>query len=132
MKNTKTSQYPRGNAYHAWQSLQTKYNEKNILTLLSLNKEFMKSRLKDAREDPDEWIAELESIRERLDGMNQKMTDAQFIMHVLNNVPKEYDIEVSMMEKRLMDEKNPLTVTDLKQDVRMRFKKLQKEVDDEC
>ena len=43
-------------------------------------------------EDPDEWISELESIRAQIDDtkFSSPMTERDFFVYVLNNLPEEY------------------------------------------
>ena len=51
------------------------------------------------------WIAELEDLSMQINEITeeevQKMTERNIIIHVLNNLPNEYDIEVAIFEKEL-------------------------------
>jgi len=50
-------------------------------------------------EDPNIWISDLELICVRLMDMNMGITDEDFIIHVLNSSPKEYEVQVSKLEE---------------------------------
>ena len=61
-------------------------------------------------QDPDEWITELKELRADLEQMKLKILDEVLFIHILNNLPEEYDMEVKMLENRLSDTTNPLTL----------------------
>ena len=67
VKNCKTSDYPEGNCKLAWDRLVAKYAPKTAPSLLKLKKQFANSKLGDSGTHPDEWITELESLRNNMD-----------------------------------------------------------------
>jgi len=88
--------------------------------------EFNTCIMKSSTEDPDEWITNLESIRSRLEDMNLKMTDEDLLMHVLNNLPKEYEIQQSKLEDRLSSTSNPLTIEDVRNELNLKYMRMKK------
>jgi hypothetical protein len=67
-----------------------------------LDKQFRDSSLKKGQ-DPEIWITELEDYRARLDDMGSSISENQFMIHVLNNVPTEYNLQLALLEKRIGD-----------------------------
>lgn len=99
VKNCKSSNYPEGNCKLAWDRLVAKYAPKTAPSLLKLKKQFANSTLGNDVY-PDEWITELESLRNDMDSisLSSKMTDQDFMIHILNNLPEEYDVILDGME----------------------------------
>ena len=129
VKNCKTSDYPEGNCKLAWDRLVAKYAPKTAPSLLKLKKQFANSKLGDAEMHPDEWITELESLRNDMDkiSLSAKMTDQDFMIHVLNNLPVEYDVVLDGMESRLMlpdGDANKLTIEDVRDKLNNRFERM--------
>jgi len=65
---------------------------------LELKLEFNKCVLKSACQDPDEWITKLESIKSRLKDMSSIISDEDFLIYFLNNLPKEIEVQQSKLE----------------------------------
>jgi hypothetical protein len=49
----------------------------------------------------------------RLEELGSSMSDNQFILHILNKMLDDYDLQLAMMEKRVTDKYNPLTVDEI-------------------
>ena len=75
----------------AWDRLLTKYSPKTAPSLLKLKKNFAKSQLESVNKHPDEWMTELESLQNEIDkiSVSTKMSDEDFMIHVLNNLTEE-------------------------------------------
>jgi len=69
--------------------------------------------LKPSSEDLDVWLTKLELIRVKLAQMSYDVTKEQMIIHMLNNLLEEYDIQVSKLESRLDDKANALTISEI-------------------
>ena len=54
-----------------------------------------------AEKDPDGWIADLSRLRQRLKDMISPLSNQDFIIHTLNNVPKACDTVVEQLEDYL-------------------------------
>jgi hypothetical protein len=46
------------------------------------------------------------------------------MIHVLNNLPSDYDLQVALLERRIGDEKDPLTVSEIRSELSLRFERL--------
>ena len=120
VKNCTSSEYPEGNCKLAWDRLVAKYAPKSTPSLLKLKKKFENSRLKSAQVDPDEWISELEGLRTEIEEINSSsaVSDYDFMVKILNNLPSEYDVILDGLENRLsMDGSgsNALTIEDIRE-----------------
>lgn len=72
-------------------------------------------------QDPDLYISYLEDLRFKMSEMNSKITDEQFLLHVLNNLTKDYENQVNMVERRVGAETNPLTIEAMRDEMCLRF-----------
>ena len=77
VRNCKTDEYPEGNCKLAWDRLVAKYAPKTAPSLLKLKKKFANSKLEGIDMHPDEWVTELESLRNDMDNIeiSAKMSD---------------------------------------------------------
>jgi hypothetical protein len=81
-------------------------------------------------QDPEIWITELEDYRMKLDELGSIISENQFILHIHNNMTVNYDLQLEMMEKRINDKINPLTVDEIRADLNLRFERLNEKKDD--
>jgi hypothetical protein len=130
IKNCKTSDYPEGNCKLAWDRLVAKYAPKTAPSLLKLKKQFANSLLKN-EVYPDEWITELESLRNDMDSisLSSKMNDQDFMIHILNNLPESYDVILDGMESRFMlpdSDPSKLTIENIRDKLNNRFERITK------
>ena len=123
MRGCKSKDYPDGNATTAWEKLKNKYEPTSAPSMVKLDKQFRDSSLKKG-EDPEVWITQLEDISVRLEEMGLEISEKQFMIHVLNNLPSDYDLQVALLERRIGDEKDPLTVSDIRSELSLRFERL--------
>ena len=113
----------------AWDRLIAKYAPKTAPSLLKLKKKFANSRLESAEKHPDEWITELESICNDIEAIPiaTRMSDMDFMIHILNNLPELYDVVLDGMENRLMlsdSDPNKLTIENVRDKLNNRFERL--------
>ncbi len=95
-----------------------KYALKTAPSLLKLKKKFANSKLYLIEQHPDEWITELKSLRNEMDNIHilAAMAEIDFMIHILNNLPEQYDVVLDGMESRLiLDDldQNKLTVEEI-------------------
>jgi gag-polypeptide of LTR copia-type len=96
--------------------------------LVKTERTFRKSKLsKD--EDPDVWIANLEDLRIKLEVIGSSMTDEQFMIQILNSLTEEYELQMLLLEKRIVDVNNPVTIEELKEELTLRFERLTSKTD---
>ena len=126
VRGSKTSELTDGDAALAWKRLSDKYEPKSAPSRLALKNEFTSKVLKNANSDPDAWLTELEDLRVRLIAAGSKMDDEELLEHVLNNLPKEYEIVVSKLEDRLGATTDPLTIEDVRSALNLKYQRLSK------
>jgi len=130
VRGAKTQDLPSGDARMAWVRLENKYQSKTTCSRLDLKKKFINSSLKSAKDDPDVWISELEDLRNQLAEAQRNvqgattMTDHDFMEHILNNLPKEYESVVNNLENKLDDRTNPLTIQNIQEALNLKFERM--------
>ena len=103
VKNAK-SEFLEGNCKVAWDRLVTKYALHTASSLLKLKSEFHNSKLESIDKDPKEWISHLEGPRNWMNQFGQKdsVSDENFMIHILNNLPEEYNAILDGLENCLV------------------------------
>jgi Reverse transcriptase (RNA-dependent DNA polymerase)/gag-polypeptide of LTR copia-type/Zinc knuckle len=123
VKGCKNKDFVDGNASMAWDRLRNKFEPQSAPSLVKMEKQFRQCALKKGQ-DPDVWITELEDYRMKLDELGSSISNNQFIIHILNNMTDDYELQLAMMEKRLNDKINLLTVDEIRDDLNLRFERL--------
>jgi gag-polypeptide of LTR copia-type/Zinc knuckle len=123
VKGCRSKDYPDGNAAVAWEKLKDKYEPVSAPSMVKLDKQFRELSLKKSQ-DPEVWITELEDICVRLDDMGSSISENQFMIHVLNNLTSDYDLQLALMEKRIGDVEKALTVEEIRADLSLCFERL--------
>ena len=102
-KNCKTKVYPEGNCKLVWDRLTTKYEPKTTSALLKLKKKFENSKLEREEDDPEDWITELEGHLAEIEIIdeNSAISEKDLMVHILNNLPMEYDSVSDSLETQL-------------------------------
>jgi hypothetical protein len=57
----------------------------------------------------------------KLEDMGSSMTDDQFMIHVLNNLTSDYELQMVLMEKRIVNKENPLEFEKLLEELNLGF-----------
>ena len=127
----KTLDLADGDAKLAWARLQNKYATKSAPSLMALKKEFTNSRLVDKKGDPDVWIRNLEDLKVKMETQGSKISDVDFMIHILNNLPKEYEVSQAKLEDRLNDEIDPLTIEEIRMELNLKFTRMNPKKSDE-
>jgi gag-polypeptide of LTR copia-type/Zinc knuckle len=123
VQGCKSKDYPDGNAATAWERLKNKYEPISAPSMVKLEKQFRGLALKKGQ-DPEVWITELEDLRMRLEDMGSSISDNQFMIHMLNNLTSDYELQLALLEKRVGDSEKPLTVEEIKAELSLRFERL--------
>ncbi len=81
--------FPEGNCRLAWDCLHSNFEQNTAPSLLNLQKIFANSKLDSGNKDPGVWITNMEVLRQKMDeiGLVERMSDMEFIIHVLNKFP---------------------------------------------
>ena len=69
-------------------------------------------------------MIELEIMVSQLDQMGYKITDKDFMIHVLGNSPEKYESKVETLEKDLHNTHDPLTIERMTNELNLKFKKI--------
>ena len=124
VKASKSSRFPRGDARLAWSSLEEKFEPQDGQSLIYLKQELTNNVLGDVEKDPDVWITSLCLQQEQLVDLNHVISEKDLILHILMNLPEEYNTTVeSLEEKFAIDE---LDLKQLKLKIRGKYKRLNK------
>jgi hypothetical protein len=91
--------------------------------MVKLEKQFRELSLKKGQ-DPEVWITELEDLRVKLENMGYCITENQFMIHILNNLTSDYDLQLVLMYRRVGDADKPLTVEEVRGELNLRFERL--------
>ena len=87
----KSDEFPEGDAEKAWKNLLNRHEPSTTANEVQLKWKFHQSKLGGARNDPDVWIAGLEKMRQQLRNMKSTITDEDLIIHIVYNLPREYE-----------------------------------------
>ena len=68
------------------------------------------------KEDPDEWITNLECLKQRIAECGKTIDDNELVMHILYHLPTEYDTINDQYLKDLGDGKG-INLEDLRADL---------------
>ena len=107
----------------AWEKLKKKFELVSAPTLVKTERLFRESKLGKS-EDPEIWINNLDDLRVKLEVMGSEMTDEQFLIQVLNSLTNDYELQMILMEKRIGDKMNPLSIDELNEDLKLRYERL--------
>ena len=130
-----THDNPDGDVKLAWDRLTHKYEPKTAPSYIQLKKDFANSKLEDAKQDPDEWITQLESLKTEMNKVNipgkTPMSDVDLIIHILATLPESYEVAVSHLEDKLVNTSSQLGLEDVREKIILRHDRIkQHEKDD--
>jgi hypothetical protein len=120
--------FPDGDARLAWKNLRDKFEPSTGAAKVQLKQEFHQLKLSSVEEDPDTWITQLELKRRRLKTLGSEIEEDDLILHILNHLPKEYETLVELCEEDLSQ--GNLSLNTVKERIRARFARLQKQMED--
>lgn len=121
-----TTDHPEGDAAKAWKNLLNKHEPNTSANKVQLKGKFQQSRLNSVKNDPEVWVANLEKMRQQLRVMGDTMTEEDLIIHIINNLPKEYENLTDSIELDLDDEFSKINIEEVKKRLRSKFNKLKK------
>ena len=93
----KSIELPSVDAALAWKRLNNKYPPVTKQQRVNQRFDLQNSKLGNWKDDPDEWIT-LERKRVCLKDMGVKISDEHFILHIISNLPEEYDNVIERIE----------------------------------
>ena len=89
----------------------------------------MNCRLETIDEDPEDWNSKLETLQKEIENILRatKKSDLNFLIHVLNNLPVEYDMVTIDLKKKLMNQgSGALTIEEVSDALSVRYLVLHK------
>jgi gag-polypeptide of LTR copia-type len=94
VKECKSKEYVDGNTFMAWERLKNKFEPLSAPYLVKMEKQFRQCALKKGQ-DPEIWLTEFEDYRMKLEELGSSITDNQFMIHILNNMTSDYDLQLN-------------------------------------
>jgi hypothetical protein len=91
--------------------------------MVKLEKQFRELSLK-KDQNPEVWITELEDLCIKLKNMGSCINENQFMIHILNNLTSDYDLQLALMERRVVDADKPLTVEEVRGELNLIIERL--------
>ena len=116
---------PDGDLAKAWSKLAKKYQPTTKVAMTDTKREFTESSLSSG-EDPDVWITELERKRFLLKEMKAPVSEIDMLIHIVTNIPEEYETIVDMHQGRIGASTDPLSVDELRELLNEKFGRLNK------
>jgi hypothetical protein len=102
--SSKTTEFRDGHAGISWKRLLLKYQPDTGCQLTKLHKQYYASILKPGQ-DPET--------------LGSKMSDANFLMYVVNNVPPEYVVIVDLLSRRIGRATDALKIEELRSEMNL-------------
>ena len=74
--------------------------------------------------DTETWITELEDLCVRLEATESSVSENQCMIHILNNLTSDYELQLSMMQRRVGDTERPLTIEEIRGELSLCFERV--------
>ena len=123
VENSKSEMFADGDARLGWLNLVEKFEPKTKMNMIKLKKEFMECGLDDPNKDPDEWLLKLEGLRWKLKGLGQNISEEDMMVHILHNLPREYENTIEILEIEL--ENGELDLNKMRERLRNKFSRME-------
>ena len=106
-----TTDLPHGDAKLAMQRLDDYYHPKTVATIQTLQRQFDSLKLQ-GKQDPGKYMTDMECLRMRIAAIDptRAIDDNRFIGCVLTSLPKEYDTQVGLINFKIDNFPNTVTV----------------------
>ena len=121
VETEKSTLFPNGDANLAWLALENKYEPRDGQSKIKLKRELAQSKL-ESGEDPEEWITKLLQKTARLIQLGGSFTEEDLMLHILCNLPEEFENTVENNEKALNE--GTLTLASLRSSLDSKFKRV--------
>jgi gag-polypeptide of LTR copia-type len=115
---------PEGDARLAWTNLVQKFAPTTKSNLIKTKREFVESRLEEISINPDVWIQGLETLRRRLEILGHKISEMDLIIHIIHNLPREYETTIEFIENEL--EMDTASLDRVRERLRSKFERISK------
>jgi gag-polypeptide of LTR copia-type len=119
IENSKSEKFPDGDAALAWLNLSEKFEPKTKMNIIKLKKEFIECKLNSFNKDLIEWLMNLENLKWKQKGIGHEVSNEDMMVHILHNLPKEYENTIEIMEIEL--ENGKLNLNKMRERLRNKF-----------
>ena len=123
VRGAKTSNLKDGDAREAWEQLEGKYEAKTAPSRLLLKREINNLRMK-FKQDPEVYISTLEDLVLQYNQAGGHWEETETLEHICNTLPRAYEVVIAPLEKRIGASKDPLTLKELCEEVKLKFSKM--------
>ena len=123
IRSSKNKDYAEGSAREAWKRITDKFEPKKAPNRLQKKKKIQALKLKYGQ-DPDIYISVLEDMITQYVDAGGRWDDDETLEHICGNLPKCYDAVIAPLEKRIGDKTNPLGLEELREDLNLKYLKL--------
>ena len=131
IKGSKTKEFAEGSAREAWKRILNKFEPKKAPNRLQKKKRIQNLKLKYGQ-DPDIYISVLEDLIQQYRDAGGRWDEDETLEHICGNLPKCYDATIAPLEKRIGVPKDPLDLEELREDLGLKYLKLNpKSVDED-
>ena len=86
-------------AQHNWRTLETKYNPRTRTTLLQMIRQFMTIKMQDG-DDMEKHLQRIQRLKCQCEEQREAISDTVYNGILLNSVPEEFKIAVSILESQ--------------------------------
>jgi hypothetical protein len=56
--------------------------------------------------------------------MALSISENQFMIHIMNNLTSDYELQLTLMERRVGDEEKPLTIEEIRGELSLRYERM--------
>ena len=124
VNESKSPVCPDSDAAKAWKKLMKRFESQTSVSKVKIMGQLHASRLTKKTKDPEVCISELEILRSRLVEMGTIIDNEALILHILNNLPSDYNNGVENLEERVDSVINPLGLEDVRQKLSEKYEKM--------
>jgi hypothetical protein len=121
-----TMDLPRGCARTAWENLCSRFEPSTTAAKIQIRKELVATKLLSADKDPAPFVTKVECLKRRMIEMGVQVEDEEIMIHILANLPSEYNSTVEDLE--IMTEANQLTLPIIIQCLNAQYLRIRKPV----
>jgi hypothetical protein len=123
IRGSKTKDYPDVSGAISWETFKIKYENISAPSMVKLENQFREISLKKGQ-DPEVRITELEDLCVKLENIGSCMPENQFMIHLLNNLTSDYDLQVALIERRVGNADKLITVEEVRENLNLRSERL--------
>ena len=123
IQGSKTKEFAEGSAREAWKRILNRFEPKKAPNRLQKKKKIQNLKLKYGQ-DPDIYISVLEDLVIQYRDAGGRWDEDETLEHICGNLPKCYDATIAPLEKRIGDPIDPLDLEELRQDLSLKYLKL--------